>query len=95
QISSIVPVNNLWVQLGITESIDNPSVRSSSHTNFYLIKKRREKYDDYKKKFDTALSLYDREINNYNFINSFDTLVKPFLNEIGKCEEALQIRHQQ
>ncbi|CAG8792424.1 516_t:CDS:1, partial [Racocetra fulgida] len=59
-------------------------------TSFDVIKKRREKYQYYKNKFDIALALYDWEINNSNFINSFNTLVMPFLNEIGKCEEALR-----
>ncbi|CAG8467196.1 32552_t:CDS:1 [Racocetra persica] len=64
-------------------------------TNFNIMKKRKEKYEYYKQKFDVALTLYNREIDNYNFINNFNTLVAPFVSEINKCEEVLRARNQQ
>ncbi|KAF0555591.1 hypothetical protein F8M41_016969 [Gigaspora margarita] len=42
-----------------------------------------------------TLTLYERELDNNNFITNFDTLIMPFLNEIDRCEEVLQTLYQQ
>ncbi|CAG8707269.1 1565_t:CDS:1, partial [Racocetra fulgida] len=63
--------------------------------NYDIMKYGREKYAIYKKKFDTALELYEREINNDNFVNNFDKLITPILKEFDDCESVLQSHKQQ
>ncbi|CAG8811005.1 21989_t:CDS:1, partial [Dentiscutata erythropus] len=69
--------------------------RDFSEENYDVMKYRREKYAIYKKKFNTALELYEREINNDNFVNNFDKLMMPILKEIDDCESVLQSHKQQ
>ncbi|CAG8547987.1 19427_t:CDS:2 [Cetraspora pellucida] len=64
-------------------------------TNYDIIRKKKEKLEYYKQKFGVVLVLYEQEIDNYNFINNFNTLVALFVNEINKCKEILRARHQQ
>ncbi|CAG8601360.1 13795_t:CDS:2, partial [Racocetra fulgida] len=42
-----------------------------------------------------AEELYEKEINNDNFIKNFDTLVGLFVKAVNECEEALQAHRQQ
>ncbi|CAG8794977.1 12406_t:CDS:1, partial [Cetraspora pellucida] len=75
-------------------NLQNPqNILVETHDN--IIEKRQEKYINYKKKFEIALTLYERELDNDKFITNFDTLVMLFLKEIDKCEEVLQSLHQQ
>ncbi|CAG8510276.1 20962_t:CDS:1, partial [Dentiscutata erythropus] len=42
-----------------------------------------------------ALTLYEREIDNHNFINAFDNLIKLLVKEISECQDLLQANRQQ
>ena len=46
----------------------------------------------YRRKFESALTLYQREIDNDNFVRNYEVLIIKAVNE---CEEALQARSQQ
>ena len=59
------------------------------------MEERQEKYSQYEKKFEKALELYKREMDNDNFVKNFDTLLRPFIKAINECEDALQTRNQQ
>ncbi|CAG8455957.1 1214_t:CDS:2 [Gigaspora rosea] len=59
------------------------------------IEERQENYTYYVKKFEKALELYKREIDNDNFIKNFNTLIRPFVKAVDECEEALQAHKQQ
>ncbi|CAG8719585.1 23911_t:CDS:1 [Cetraspora pellucida] len=60
-----------------------------------IIKLRQEKLSCYKKTFDAAIALYEREINNDKFTGNFDSLMKPIVKAINKCEQVLNARKQQ
>ncbi|CAG8551838.1 19422_t:CDS:2, partial [Racocetra fulgida] len=83
--------------------VKDPIVKSNSSnlqnisviTQENQIEKRQEQYIYYAKKFEKALELYKREIDNDNFVKNFDTLVRPFVKAVGECEEVLQARNQQ
>jgi hypothetical protein len=49
----------------------------------------------YKKIIDFALILYQRKKDNISFVKSFDTLIKPVLKAIKKCEKKLVTHIQQ
>ncbi|CAG8603886.1 5902_t:CDS:2, partial [Racocetra persica] len=99
----INPINNPWTRLCAINVIDNPiEVRFNSSnlqneliTNHNLMEERREKYTYYKKKFNIALELYNKEMDNNNFVNKFDELMKPLLKEIEECEKTLKAHKQQ
>ncbi|CAG8816376.1 16068_t:CDS:2, partial [Racocetra fulgida] len=85
--------NNPWRMANII--VTETSVLENPITEENKMSERQEKYTQYVKKFERALELYQREIDNDNFIKNFDTLVGPFIKAIGKCEEALQAHRQQ
>ena len=60
-----------------------------------ILADRREYLAKLKTKFDSALKLYEREIDNDNFVSNFEDLMKPVIKEIDKCEKALQTHSQQ
>ncbi|CAG8707418.1 1984_t:CDS:2, partial [Gigaspora rosea] len=60
-----------------------------------VIEERRKNLSKYKKLMETALTLYKREIDNHNFVNAFDNLMKPLVKEISECQGALQAHSQQ
>ncbi|CAG8478843.1 28712_t:CDS:2 [Dentiscutata erythropus] len=60
-----------------------------------IIELRQEKLSHYKKTFDTALVLYEREMNNDKFIENFDTLMKPIVRAIDECVQVLNAHKQQ
>ena len=80
-----------------TDSVEESSSSLSTlvETNRDVIEERRAKLAKYKENFDAALALYEREMDNDNFVSNFDALVTPFLKEVEGCEEALQARTQQ
>ena len=45
--------------------------------------------------FESALALYEREINNDNFVRNYEVLMRPIIKAVNECEEALQARSQQ
>jgi hypothetical protein len=49
----------------------------------------------YKKIFDFALTLYQREKDNTSFVKNFDTLMKPVLKAVEECEKKLAAHTQQ
>ncbi|CAG8686119.1 21499_t:CDS:2, partial [Cetraspora pellucida] len=59
--------------------------------NHNIMRKRREKYTYYKKKFNAALELYQQEMDNDNFIKNFNALMVSLLKEIEKCKAVLQV----
>jgi hypothetical protein len=44
---------------------------------------------------DTALTLYEREIDNDKFVQNFDVLMKPIVTAVDECEVALKAHEQQ
>ncbi|CAG8478497.1 27991_t:CDS:10 [Gigaspora margarita] len=68
---------------------------SNCSQNISIMKERQEKYTYYTKKFEKALELYKREMDNDNFVKNFDTLVRPFVKSVEECEEALRAHKQQ
>ncbi|PKY20875.1 hypothetical protein RhiirB3_434305 [Rhizophagus irregularis] len=53
------------------------------------------KFAHYKKIFDSALQLYEKEKNNTHFIKSFDTLMKPVVKAVEECKKTLNSSKQQ
>lgn len=49
----------------------------------------------YKKIFDSALQLYEREKDNTHSVKSFNTLMKPVIKTVKKCEKMLNSSKQQ
>jgi hypothetical protein len=37
--------------------------------------------------------MYEREINNDNFVKNYEVLMKPVIKAVNECEEALQARY--
>ncbi|CAG8700281.1 12465_t:CDS:2, partial [Cetraspora pellucida] len=58
-------------------------------------RKKWDKLSKYKKVMDMTLVLYEREIDNNNFTDAFDKLMRPLAKEINECQEALQNCNQQ
>ncbi|CAG8590457.1 3938_t:CDS:2, partial [Racocetra fulgida] len=80
---------NSTLENPITEGSRSGNSRSTSViAGENKMNERQEKYAQYVKKFEKALELYQREMDNDNFIKNFDTLVGLFVKAIGECEEA-------
>ena len=77
--------------------------RSSSGNlqNIELVERSNTRYETevklahYKKIFDSALQLYEREKDNTHFVKSFDTLMKPVVKAVEECEKRLNSCKQQ
>jgi hypothetical protein len=101
--------NNPWRMINMTiieenSFIENPVIESHYSENSRDIstivfekkmEERQEKYSQYEKKFEKALELYKREMDNDNFVKNFDILLRPFIKAVNECEDALQARKQQ
>ena len=59
------------------------------------MEKRWESVGEYEKKFKSAVALLKREVDNDNFVKTFDTLARPLITAIDECEAALRARNQQ
>jgi hypothetical protein len=102
----ITSINNPWTRFGMAATLNNPiEVNSSPNTsnlretlaktNYDIMEEKQEKYAQYKKKFEAALRLYEREMDNNHFTDKFDALVGPFLKKIDECESVLRANKQQ
>jgi hypothetical protein len=98
----ISPMNNPWVTYGTNEEIDTNEEEGSrsniiqqetlEHTR---LAERRRQLAAYKSKFESALMLYEREIDNDNFVRNYEALMRPIVKAVKECEEALQAYRQQ
>ncbi|CAG8604793.1 15169_t:CDS:2 [Cetraspora pellucida] len=103
KIPVINPTNNSWTRFSTLDAVnDSIEINFKSNdlqniliVNHNIMEERKEKYVRYKKKFDIALELYQREMNNDNFVNNFDVLITPLLREIEECETVLKAHKQQ
>jgi len=100
KLPSITPVNNPWSRYQITEKInstqtDCQDIIMTTESTENILVNRREYLAKLKTKFDSALKLYEREIDNDNFVSNFEDLMKPVIKEIDECERALHTHNQQ
>ncbi|CAG8759104.1 36464_t:CDS:1, partial [Racocetra persica] len=79
----------------VDDFIEELSSNSSNLQNIELIEKNNAndeieiKLAHYKKIFDFALMLYNRERDNAHFVKNFDNLLKPVVKAIEECEKRL------
>ena len=101
---TITPINNPWVRYEVDEEIDTYEEGGSSTTNrqetleharLDTLTERRQQVAVYRRLFDSALMLYEREINNDNFVRNYEALMRPIIKAVNECEEALQAHNQQ
>ena len=102
---TITPINNPWVRYGMNEELDIHDEEEDSstviqpetleHTGLDVLAERRQRLAVYRRKFEAALTLYEREIDNDNFVRNYDALVRPIVKAVDECEQALQARSQQ
>jgi hypothetical protein len=101
---TITPMNNPWVRYEVDEEIDTYEEGGSSTTNqqetlerarLDTLTERRQQLAVYRRLFDSALTLYEREINNDNFVRNYEALMRPIIKAVNECEEALRARNQQ
>ena len=96
-------MNNPWVR--ITDETDEEIVINEEEGSSSMIQQemfertrlaeRHQQLAVYRKKFESALALYEREINNDNFVRNYEALMRPIIKAVNECEEALQARSQQ
>ncbi|CAG8751608.1 1023_t:CDS:1, partial [Racocetra fulgida] len=85
----------------VDDFIEELSSNSSNLQNIELIERNiandeiEIKLAHYKKIFDFALMLYNREKNNAHFVKNFDNLLKPVVKAIEECEKRLNTHTQQ
>ncbi|CAG8500575.1 2192_t:CDS:2 [Cetraspora pellucida] len=104
KVITVNPINNPWTRYKMT-AINNsnneecPSIiylkNVSVTVEHNVIEERRENLSKYKKVIDMMLALNEREIDNKNFIDAFDNLMKPLVKEIDECQNTLQVHSQQ
>jgi hypothetical protein len=102
---TLTPENNPWTWYATAMTDEDTMEEGSSSSNVLEnvsitarheeLERRQQKLAEYKKIIDTALTLYEREIDNDKFVESFDVLMKPIVKAVGECETALQARKQQ
>ncbi|CAG8608945.1 15371_t:CDS:2 [Cetraspora pellucida] len=106
---TILSTSNLWTRYNknkendpIEKECDSVEEGSSTFSHMHdvlaarnIIKLRQKKLSCYKKTFDAAIALYEREINNNKFTRNFDSLIKPIVKAINECEQVLNARKQQ
>jgi len=92
--------NNPWSRYHTYTGEESSS--STDHQDVIMIEAIEDtsasKYEylvDLREKFNSALQLYEQEIDNDNFVRNFEALMKPIIKEIDECEEVLQARNQQ
>jgi len=79
---TITPINNPWVRYGMNEELDIHDEEEDSstviqpetleHTGLDVLAERRQRLAVYRRKFEAALTLYEREIDNDNFVRNYD-----------------------
>lgn len=92
--------NNPWSRYQIMEEISTSSTNCqdiimTTEPTENIFADRREYLAKLKTKFNSALKLYEQEIDNDNFVRNFEALMEPVIKEIDECEKALQARNQQ
>jgi hypothetical protein len=60
-----------------------------------LLEERWELLGEYEQKFQSAVALLKRELDNDGFVDNFKTLAKPLITAVDECEAALRTRRQQ
>ena len=102
KVPSICQENDSWERYEPT-IIENETLSSSNLQNIELVERNNNTKDEievklaahYKKTFDFALILYQREKDNAHFVKSFDTLIKPVVKAVEECEKKLAAHTQQ
>src|SRR3954471_911120 len=101
KIPSICQENDPWRRT-IEDDFTNQFRSSSSNLrNVALIEsdnttdEMEVKLAHYKKIFDFALMLYQREKDNVHFVKNFDTLMKPAVKAVEECKKKLDAHTQQ
>jgi len=104
-IQSICRENDPWERYGSTLNEDDFTKKSrpssSNLQNIELAERNSTRYETevklahYKKIFDFALQLYEKEKDNAHFVKSFDTLMKPVVKAVEECEKTLNSSKQQ
>jgi glutamine synthetase type III len=100
KLPSITPANNPWSRYRIMEEINTTTTNIQdvimiTEATENILANRHEYLAKLKTKFDSALKLYEREIDNDNFVSNFEDLMKPIIKEIDGCEKALHSHNQQ
>ena len=99
----INPMNNPWIRLrdetdeeiDINEEEGLSSMIQPETFEHTRLTERHQQLAVYRRKFESALALYEREINNDNFVRNYEVLMRPIIKAVNECEEALQARSQQ
>ncbi|CAG8840215.1 1031_t:CDS:2, partial [Gigaspora margarita] len=104
KVTTIDPINNPWYrhEMIMINNSNNEECSSTTHSKnvsvmveHNVIEERRENLSKYKKLMEMPLTLYEREIDNHNFVNAFNNLMKPLVKEISECQDSLQAHRQQ